>query len=127
MEEYFAAKQMLFSGAGAPPPAWAVLNRDDEWCRQRADLAARAKCCGSAWARAPPCARGTSPPTCKDLRFEVQTRKTRFMVESPLLGKINVYNILAACCAGLSYGFPAGDHRGRHRAVPRRPGTLRAR
>ncbi|HUE01104.1 MAG TPA: Mur ligase family protein, partial [Bryobacteraceae bacterium] len=30
MENYFAAKQMLFSGAGAPPPVWAVLNRDDE-------------------------------------------------------------------------------------------------
>jgi UDP-N-acetylmuramoyl-L-alanyl-D-glutamate--2,6-diaminopimelate ligase len=39
------------------------------------------------------------------LRFEVQSRKSRFMVESPLLGRINVYNILAACCAGLSYGF----------------------
>ena len=34
MEEYFAAKQLLFAGAGAPPPTWAVLNRDDEWCRR---------------------------------------------------------------------------------------------
>src|ERR1017187_2347362 len=34
MEDYFAAKQLLFSGAGAPPPAWAVLNRDDEWLRR---------------------------------------------------------------------------------------------
>ena len=34
MEDYFAAKQLLFSGAGAPPPSWAVLNRDDEWCRR---------------------------------------------------------------------------------------------
>ena len=33
MEEYFAAKQLLFSGAGAPPPAWAVLNRDDSYSR----------------------------------------------------------------------------------------------
>jgi UDP-N-acetylmuramoyl-L-alanyl-D-glutamate--2,6-diaminopimelate ligase len=27
-------------------------------------------------------------------------------VESPLIGRINVYNILAACGAGLSYGIP---------------------
>jgi UDP-N-acetylmuramoyl-L-alanyl-D-glutamate--2,6-diaminopimelate ligase len=32
--------------------------------------------------------------------------KVRFEIESPLLGKINVYNILAACCAGMTYQFP---------------------
>jgi UDP-N-acetylmuramoyl-L-alanyl-D-glutamate--2,6-diaminopimelate ligase len=31
------------------------------------------------------------------------------VVESPLIGKINVYNILAACGAGLSYGIPEAD------------------
>ena len=30
MEDYFAAKQLLFSGAGAPAPRFAVINRDDE-------------------------------------------------------------------------------------------------
>jgi UDP-N-acetylmuramoyl-L-alanyl-D-glutamate--2,6-diaminopimelate ligase len=40
------------------------------------------------------------------LRFDVQFGKLRFAVESPLIGKINVYNILAACGAGLSYGMP---------------------
>jgi UDP-N-acetylmuramoyl-L-alanyl-D-glutamate--2,6-diaminopimelate ligase len=39
------------------------------------------------------------------LRFDVQFGKLRFAVESPLIGKINVYNILAACGAGLSYGI----------------------
>jgi UDP-N-acetylmuramoyl-L-alanyl-D-glutamate--2,6-diaminopimelate ligase len=39
------------------------------------------------------------------LQFEIQSKKHRFTVESPLLGKINVYNILAACSTGLSYGF----------------------
>jgi UDP-N-acetylmuramoyl-L-alanyl-D-glutamate--2,6-diaminopimelate ligase len=39
------------------------------------------------------------------LRFEVSWRKLRFYVDSPLIGKINVYNILAACAAGLSYGL----------------------
>jgi len=37
MDAYFAAKEMLFGGAGAPAPPFAVLNRDDviyvEWPR----------------------------------------------------------------------------------------------
>ena len=41
------------------------------------------------------------------LRFVVQFGKTRFPVESPLIGRINVYNILAACGVGLSYGIDA--------------------
>jgi UDP-N-acetylmuramoyl-L-alanyl-D-glutamate--2,6-diaminopimelate ligase len=104
MEEYFAAKQLLFSGAGAPPPAWVVLNRDDEWClRVQVSRQSEALWFGlgqSATVRA----RHISS-NLQGLRFEVQSRKLRFMVESPLLGKINVYNILAACCAGLSYGL----------------------
>src|SRR6185437_8618815 len=34
MEEYFAAKELLFTGAGAPAPPCAVLNRDDEYARR---------------------------------------------------------------------------------------------
>jgi UDP-N-acetylmuramoyl-L-alanyl-D-glutamate--2,6-diaminopimelate ligase len=105
MEDYFAAKQSLFDGAGGPPPPSAVLNRDDEYARrikvnpktrvlwyglgQEAELRARHISSGF-----------------QGLKFEVQHGKVRFAVESPLIGKINVYNILAACGAGLSYGFP---------------------
>ena len=34
MDAYFAAKQLLFDGAGGPPPEFAVLNRDDEQVRR---------------------------------------------------------------------------------------------
>ena len=102
MDEYFAAKQLLFSGAGAPPPPFAVLNRDDEaarrivppgevyWYGLGPDATVRARHVSSNF---------------NGLRFEVQHRKVRFTVESPLIGRINVYNILAACAAGLSYGI----------------------
>ncbi len=105
MEDYFAAKETLFAGAGGPPPEFAVLNRDDEYAGRlalhpktrlfwyglgpNADLRARHISSGF-----------------QGLRFDVQFGKTRFPVESPLIGKINVYNILAACGAGLSYGIP---------------------
>jgi UDP-N-acetylmuramoyl-L-alanyl-D-glutamate--2,6-diaminopimelate ligase len=104
MDDYFAAKQMLFEGAGAPPPPFAVLNRDDEYSRrlklhpttqvlwyglgQDANLRAR-----------------HITTSFQGLRFEVQYGKIRFAVESPLIGKINVYNILTACGAGLTYGI----------------------
>ena len=104
MEAYFAAKQLLFSGAGGPAPQFAVLNRDDDYARQikvqpgtevlwyglGPDANVRARHINSGF---------------QGLRFEVQFAKSRFTVESPLLGKINVYNILAACGAGLSYGI----------------------
>jgi UDP-N-acetylmuramoyl-L-alanyl-D-glutamate--2,6-diaminopimelate ligase len=41
------------------------------------------------------------------LRFDLGFGKQRFLIESPLIGKINVYNILAACATGLSYGLSA--------------------
>ena len=40
------------------------------------------------------------------LRFDVHFGKLKLPVESDLIGRINVYNILAACCAGFSYGLP---------------------
>lgn len=104
MEAYFAAKRMLFEGAGAPPPRVAVLNRDDEniqgmklpsdteiyWYGLGAEASLRARQVSSGF---------------DGLRFEVQSGRTRFAVESPLIGKINVYNILAACGAALSYSI----------------------
>jgi UDP-N-acetylmuramoyl-L-alanyl-D-glutamate--2,6-diaminopimelate ligase len=104
MDAYFAAKQKLFEGAGGPPPPFAVLNRDDEFAKRLklhpktqvfwygfgVDSNLRARHISSGF---------------QGLKFDVQHGKTRFEVESPLIGRINVYNILAACGAGLSYGL----------------------
>ena len=104
MEEYFAAKQRLFRGAGAPPPPYAILNRDDARLREMAvpegtevlwyglgtDAGVRATHISSSF---------------QGLKFEVRWRKVRFPVESRMIGKINVYNILAACAAGFSHGL----------------------
>jgi UDP-N-acetylmuramoyl-L-alanyl-D-glutamate--2,6-diaminopimelate ligase len=104
MEDYFAAKQMLFSGAGAPPPFWAVLNRDDEWCR-RLELSPDTRVLWYGLGQGATVRARHISSNLQGLRFEVQTRNLRFTVESTLLGKINVYNTLAACAAGLTYEF----------------------
>jgi UDP-N-acetylmuramoyl-L-alanyl-D-glutamate--2,6-diaminopimelate ligase len=39
------------------------------------------------------------------LQFEVHHERTCFPVSSPLPGRMNVYNILAACSAALTYGI----------------------
>jgi UDP-N-acetylmuramoyl-L-alanyl-D-glutamate--2,6-diaminopimelate ligase len=104
MEAYFAAKQLLFTGNGAAAPRFAVVNRDDAY--------GRALQFGSgtevlwygledgATARARNISSGFS-----GLRFEVLYGGRTYSVESPLVGQINVYNVLAAWCTGLSYGL----------------------
>jgi UDP-N-acetylmuramoyl-L-alanyl-D-glutamate--2,6-diaminopimelate ligase len=104
MDEYFAAKQLLFTGAGAPPPPFAVLNRDDEYARKLAVPESTEAFWYGLGADANVRARHISSGF-QGLRFEVQSRKVRFPVESRLIGKINVYNILSACAAGISYGL----------------------
>jgi UDP-N-acetylmuramoyl-L-alanyl-D-glutamate--2,6-diaminopimelate ligase len=104
MEAYFAAKQRLFVGAGGPPPKFAVLNRDDPHSREiKLDPKTEAFWYGlgpESNLRARHIA-----SSFQGLRFDVQFGKLRFPVESPLLGKINVYNVLAACGVGLSYNI----------------------
>ena len=106
MESYFAAKKLLFDGAGAPPPPYSVINRDDEGgakliaSLRNSDLLsyglgkdAMLKARHIRW-------------TGDGMRFEVAFDKTKFEIFSPLAGRFNVYNILAACGAAMTYQLP---------------------
>jgi UDP-N-acetylmuramoyl-L-alanyl-D-glutamate--2,6-diaminopimelate ligase len=104
MESYFAAKQMLFEGAGGTPPRFAVLNTDDEHSR-RMRISPRTQLLRYGMASDADLRPRHIASGFQGLRFDVQYRKQRFAIESPLIGKINVYNILAACATGLSYGL----------------------
>ncbi len=102
MEEYFAAKRMLFEGCGTDPPRVAVLNAEDEYGEK---LARISKKHGSAVLTY-----GLTSGDMRAERVDITPRGTRFdlvtpdevlPVFSPLIGKVNVYNILAA--AGAAY------------------------
>jgi UDP-N-acetylmuramoyl-L-alanyl-D-glutamate--2,6-diaminopimelate ligase len=103
MENYLAAKALLFNGGnGAAPPNTAVLNADDESARQiRTGRQTQILLYGTG-PEANVRARNINS-NMAGLEFEVQFGKTRFVVESRLLGRINVYNILAACSVGIGY------------------------
>jgi UDP-N-acetylmuramoyl-L-alanyl-D-glutamate--2,6-diaminopimelate ligase len=107
MEDYFAAKQLLFTGSGGPPPRYAVLNRDDEFGRRLGTLAAASEKIWYGLGSDSTLRARHIRSSIDGLRFEAFFEKTRFSIRSPLIGRVNVYNILAACGAAMTYQLPA--------------------
>ncbi len=101
MEEYFAAKRILFDSG----PKFAVINHDDPY-GSRISTPARTEVLTYGFDKDATVRAHKVSSTFDGLRFEVQFGKIRFPIESQLIGRINVYNILAAACAGLSYQIP---------------------
>jgi UDP-N-acetylmuramoyl-L-alanyl-D-glutamate--2,6-diaminopimelate ligase len=102
-EDYFAAKLRLFEGTGAGAPDSAIVNIDDEYGRRLAGLAKNAVSYGLQ-----PGAQLTTKKfqlTFSGLAFTAQTPNGKIEIESPLVGRINVYNILAAIGAAQALGL----------------------
>ncbi|MDX1983137.1 MAG: UDP-N-acetylmuramoyl-L-alanyl-D-glutamate--2,6-diaminopimelate ligase, partial [Bryobacteraceae bacterium] len=104
MEAYFEAKQKLFLPNGAAAPNYAVINLDDEYGpRLRTAPETRVITYGL---HSGASVRATSIRMGYDgLEFTLCYAGGAFPVRSPLIGEVNVYNVLAACAAGLSYGM----------------------
>jgi UDP-N-acetylmuramoyl-L-alanyl-D-glutamate--2,6-diaminopimelate ligase len=103
MEAYSAAKRLLFTGAGASAPEWAVLNADDPASSHMTGNAARVL-----WYGLSDKAQLTAENVVSGfdgLRFDLVYEGARQPIESALVGDINVQNTLAAAGAGISYGI----------------------
>jgi UDP-N-acetylmuramoyl-L-alanyl-D-glutamate--2,6-diaminopimelate ligase len=102
-EEYFAAKRRLFEGTGAGAPETAIVNLDDGYGKRLAGLAKKTLTYGLE--------SGADITTKKfhlsfeGLTFTAQTPGGKIHVASPLVGRINVYNILAAIGAAQALGI----------------------
>jgi UDP-N-acetylmuramoyl-L-alanyl-D-glutamate--2,6-diaminopimelate ligase len=102
-EDYFAAKLRLFEGTGAGAPDAAVLNTDDEYGKRLVGLAKNAVSYGLQSG-----AQLTTKKfqlTFSGLAFTAQTPNGKIEIESSLVGRINVYNILAAIGAAQALGL----------------------
>jgi UDP-N-acetylmuramoyl-L-alanyl-D-glutamate--2,6-diaminopimelate ligase len=103
-EDYFAAKRRLFEGTGAGAAEVAVINADDAYADRLEGLARRTLTYGlksGADLVARNVALGFS-----GVEFTVETPAGGIDVRSRLVGRINVYNILAAMGAGIGLNIP---------------------
>ena len=101
MEEYFRAKQLLFEGCGADPPRAAVLNTDDEHGRELLKLATRKSSVVLSYGLKEGDFHAESLEiTARGSRFQMATPAGNLPIWSPMIGKVNVYNVLAAAAAG---------------------------
>jgi UDP-N-acetylmuramoyl-L-alanyl-D-glutamate--2,6-diaminopimelate ligase len=102
MEEYFLSKQILFEGCGTEAPRAAVLNSDDDYGQRLIKISKKRSSevftygltKGDFHA-------GNVEIMPRGTRFDLITPKETIPLFSPLIGKVNVYNILAA--AGAAY------------------------
>lgn len=98
-EEYFAAKKILFEGTGAGAPGIGVINVDDPYAAQLTGLARRTLTYGLKGA--PEVTARKFALSFDGLEFVANTPIGNIEVRSALVGRFNVYNILAAIGAGI--------------------------
>jgi UDP-N-acetylmuramoyl-L-alanyl-D-glutamate--2,6-diaminopimelate ligase len=105
MESYFASKKILFEGSGTYPPRAAVINVDDEYGRELVKFSKK---------------QGSETITyglekgdfhaenvdigLRGTRFDMVTPMGKLPIWSPLIGRVNVYNIMAASAAAWARG-----------------------
>jgi UDP-N-acetylmuramoyl-L-alanyl-D-glutamate--2,6-diaminopimelate ligase len=102
-EDYFAAKRRLFEGTGAGAPDVAVINTDDEFGKRLTGLAKKTVTYGLE--SDADITTKKFQLTFQGLAFTAQTPNGKVQVVSSLVGRINVYNILAAIGAAQTLGL----------------------
>lgn len=104
-ETYFAAKSVLFDGCGTEPPRVSVLNLDDAYGAELIKKARASKRGVVTYGLD----RGDFHASNLEIamngtRFDMVTPEAEIPIWSPLAGRVNVYNILAASAAAYARG-----------------------
>jgi UDP-N-acetylmuramoyl-L-alanyl-D-glutamate--2,6-diaminopimelate ligase len=125
MEEYFAAKQILFEGCGTEAPRAAVINIDDEFGRK---LAGISKNRGSrvftyGWSAGDLRAENVQISS-QGTRLDLASPAGAVAMFSPLIGRVNIYNILAAAGAALARDCSTKEIAAGIAALARVPGRF---
>ena len=104
MENYFAAKARLFKGVGAPPPRVAITNADDPY-GERMVAGAQSKLLRYGVDNKADFHAEDVQMRAGETRFRMSTPLGTVDMRSPLTGRVNVYNLLAASAAAWSRGL----------------------
>lgn len=107
MEEYFYAKRALFEGCGTDAPRAVVTNLDDEYGTKLSEFSRKRSSAvlTYGWSRGDFHAANVNI-TPRGTRFDIITPQEKLALFSPLIGRVNVYNILAASAACFARGCP---------------------
>jgi UDP-N-acetylmuramoyl-L-alanyl-D-glutamate--2,6-diaminopimelate ligase len=108
IEEYFDAKQILFTGCGTEPPRAAVINTDDEFGKKLVTISKKHGSETFTYGFSNSDFRPEKVEiTPNGTRFDLITPEAKVPLFSPMIGKVNVYNILSAAGAAYARGCDA--------------------
>jgi len=100
MEEYFAAKQVLFEGCGTDAPRAAVINLEDEYGQKLVEISRKRSAEVLTYGFAQGDFHAEKPEiTSRGTRFDLVAPSGTIPVFSPLIGRVNVFNVIAAAAA----------------------------
>jgi UDP-N-acetylmuramoyl-L-alanyl-D-glutamate--2,6-diaminopimelate ligase len=108
MDEYFAAKRVLFEGCGTDAPRVSVTNLDDEYGAKLAEFSRKRSSVvlTYGWQRGDFHTENVDI-TPRGTRLDLVAPQEKLAIFSPLIGLVNVYNILAAAAACSARGCDA--------------------
>jgi UDP-N-acetylmuramoyl-L-alanyl-D-glutamate--2,6-diaminopimelate ligase len=104
MENYFAAKEKLFNGGLGAEPLISVINADDEY-GVRLLATARGRQITYGLVNGAEVRTDEFKLSPRGLAFVARTPSGQIEINSPLVGRPHVYNILGAIATGLALGF----------------------
>src|SRR5690242_3556876 len=122
-EHYFAAKQRLFEGLGIPPPELAVINVDDPWGRRLLDIPNPRQLTYGLESKADVGVKRYSQ-NLPGLSATLTTPQGQIEIESGLLGRANLKNILAATATAIGVGISTDQIQSGIRRLAAVPGRF---
>lgn len=104
MENYFQAKKILFDNL--PSSSWAITNNDDA-AGLKIVQGTKASVLTYGVSGGPDVSANNVSLSIDGTTFVLRHHKEELNLHAHLVGRFNVYNILAACSAGIALGIPA--------------------
>ena len=106
MEDYFGSKAILFQGSGTEPPRVAVINIEDEYSKRLMKLCKSQQTVTYGVDSGDFHAKDLRIET-NGTRFNLVTPEAEIPIWTPLLGRVNVYNVIAAAAAASARRVPS--------------------